>query len=885
MTSHKTETLHQKVFFSVPRHKLIATRAQKLLSDQTDVRVVQVLSAVQATSLSSIAGWADEIKHREANANDDQDTKDFKADVRNKNMGTWHYVDLPLSVTGYDRLKYPQFTRDDDVVQMTLESLRVLSGQSDRFSQANALRLLVHLVGDLHQPLHVACGYIKKVGSEFKIITDPTVIAAESLKDDTGGNDLLFSIDGKNVSLHSYWDSALELGGGHHTHSIELKEKYEEVLAKFVALPEPTNISKFTTFDWDHEIVKWANESLRAARTAYDQVVITGKNGPKKFDAQYQGSGSYETRCVPIVQERMRLASERLAQLLESVYGTTAGRFAVRASKFDPTFDADTVHLKYGGHDMIFRKSEDMIGIKPKSYAKTIKGRLAADPAVTPTGRLLGGFEMAKVAPTREGTNRTLDKVRLSDFVKKATHVYHSSADCQAPLVPTGELFVKFKEGTDTNQAQQLLATHNLKIVESLNDPLKLIVQVTSKSKNPVKAAADLQQSAIVAVAEPDFDTPVKLHAVLDPKVKDQWHLRNTGNHRGSSIGFKKGADARVLDAWEATGTNGSAAVVVALIDDGFDLTHPDLSRKERIVSPMNFANDSDDPSPRRTYGEFEDVDQVGEWHGTCCAGVAVGDLNGTGIAGAAPGCAIMPVKWSAGLTDREVRKWFDYVRESGAAVVSCSWGASAKNFPLSETKKDTISRCANEGRHGLGTVILFAAGNENREINDPGRSVNGFAIHPDVVAVAASTSMDDKADYSNYGKEIVVCAPSSGGSGEWGILTSDVTGTYKQEGEVSELAAGYAKGNFDEEFGGTSSATPLVAGICGLILSVNPMLTAQEVKEILKKTARKVEKMKGAKHTKDFGYGCVDAAAAVKIALEMKPLPAEAKNRVPAKP
>lgn len=78
--------------------------------------------------------------------------------------------------------------------------------------------------------------------------------------------------------------------------------------------------------------------------------------------------------------------------------------------------------------------------------------------------------------------------------------------------------------------------------------------------------------------------------------------------------------------------------------------------------------------------------------------------------------------------------------------MVSCSWGADAKYYPLSTRKAQAISRCATEGRNQLGCVISFAAGNENRDINNPNdNSVNDFPIPSDVIAVAESKNRDQE--------------------------------------------------------------------------------------------------------------------------------------------
>jgi hypothetical protein len=165
----------------------------------------------------------------------------------------------------------------------------------------------------------------------------------------------------------------------------------------------------------------------------------------------------------------------------------------------------------------------------------------------------------------------------------------------------------------------------------------------------------------------------------------------------------------------------------------------------------------------------------------------------------------------------------------------------------------------------------VFAAGNGDAQghpidISDPAqRTYNGFATHPNVIAVAASSSKDKVANYSNYGKEISISAPSSS-AGCPGILTTDVRG-----------AGGYNPvGDYCNDFGGTSSAAPLVSGIAALVLSVNPNLTSGRVKTILEETARKVGAATPGEydargHSVHFGYGVVNAEEAVRVALQIR--------------
>lgn len=537
----------------------------------------------------------------------------------------------------------------------------------------------------------------------------------------------------------------------------------------------------------------------------------------------------------------------------------------------------ETVTLKRGRGTIKLVKSEDLIAIRPTSQAE-IAEVLAAAPTETAqadTGISLGGFQIVKVQSTKDEMEKTLNQLRGHYLVDAGSHVYHT-ANNAAPIVPTGKITLRFTPESTNEQRQQILDENHLELVDSTikqkPDGSRVetyTVRTTPDAPNPLKVAEKLQQSStVVTLAEPDLATPGQLFAFqlpTDQLLKEQWHLKNDGIQFGNSLSLKAGADARVVAAWQRTQSLGSPACIVAVIDDGFDLSHPDLSGTSKVVAPWDFTTNTDNPAPRR----FHPDTRRGDYHGTACAGVAIGNVNGGGVIGAAPNCRFMPVRWNSSINDDTIKKQFDYVAAQGAWVVSCSWGVATPVFTPSTVMDEAITECATQGRSGLGCVIVFAAGNSNHDINDlAGGTVDGFATHPDVIAVAACTSMDKKSNYSNFGKEISICAPSSGAGG-LGILTSDVRGTFQYQDVTYE--AGYAAGDYTKSFGGTSSATPLVAGICALLLSVNPALTAKQVKEILESTARKIgqpDAYDANGHSIYFGYGCVDANAAAQKAL-----------------
>lgn len=518
----------------------------------------------------------------------------------------------------------------------------------------------------------------------------------------------------------------------------------------------------------------------------------------------------------------------------------------------------EEVTLRYGAGQIRIKQSDTLIGVRPQQNREkdaSLALNTALEGAKWHEAGMLGGFRIVSIAADQSGTDKLLDEIRRANAIAVGTHVFELP-DGKGIFVPTGDIFVEFDPGVDGATRQKAFDKLFLEIKETRGAD-GYIARVTPRSPNPVKVAVALQEMAGVRIAEPDLASHAALKGLVIPTdslLADQWHLRNTGNHRNSTVGFTKGADARVIEAWSAAGTLGQPDVIVAVIDDGFDLTHPDFATPGKVVHAWDFTRGTANPAPN-----------TGDWHGTACAGVAVASAGGGGVVGAAPGCTLMPVRWGSNLADAQIEAWFDYVARKGAWVVSCSWGAANPYFPLSTRASRAITRCAKEGRGGKGCVVVFAAGNDDRNINDPGNNtLDGFAIHPDVIAVAASTSRDQKSDYSNYGNEISICAPSSGAGG-WSILTSDVTGVDPRTGAV----LGYDAGDYTYDFGGTSSACPLVAGIAALVLSVAPNLTSAEVKDLLQDTARKIGGAKAKGHSPQFGHGCVNALDAVQSVME----------------
>ncbi len=507
--------------------------------------------------------------------------------------------------------------------------------------------------------------------------------------------------------------------------------------------------------------------------------------------------------------------------------------------------------VKSGKNDLVLQKSRTLVGIKPKN--KKVKAKDVGVKAEILSH--LGGFKLVTLDKGRGSVDKKLDEVRTKKEVAVGTHVYHVEGS-KRPLVPTGEIYIIFEPDTNEEERNIVLEEYALELVEKRENDT-IIAKVTVNSPNPLKVAQYLSKISMVKVAEPDLDTLLDEYAITisDPLFKHAWHLKNPGFVPDIDYKLKKDADAKVVDAWNRIGNPGSNKVVVAVIDNGFDLSHPDFGQK--VFKPYDLWNQSSNilqGDPRFT-------------HGTPCASVAIAAANGQGIVGAAPNAKFMPISGTS-FSIRATEEMFNKAVENGADIISCSWGTTDPSFAPGPLKEAAIAKAAREGRNGKGCIILYAGGNDDLDY------LSYYATHPDVIAVGASTSQDEHATYSNRGRELTIVAPSNG---DWPITAAranwDEGTSLRGAGDFKYWADGKSRGNGYKHFGGTSSSTPLVAGICALMLSENPDLTAKQVKEILIKTADKIgnpsEYVNG--HSVKYGHGRVNADKAVAEAIRLK--------------
>ena len=310
---------------------------------------------------------------------------------------------------------------------------------------------------------------------------------------------------------------------------------------------------------------------------------------------------------------------------------------------------------------------------------------------------------------------------------------------------------------------------------------------------------------------------PEELDQKFDPKFYQQWGLKNTGTNSGSIFRpGKKGEDINAEKAWEVE--MGSEDIVVAVIDTGIEINHPDLRdniyiNEAELNGTEGIDDDGngyiDDYQGYNFYGNTTDANDD-NGHGTHCAGVigAIHD-NNKQIKGVMKNVKLMPIKFlnakGSGTLEGAMLS-IDYATKMNVHIMSNSWGGGG----YSEALKEAINAAEAKG------IIFTAAAGNSRNDNDKWPSYPASYENENIISVGAMDPSGTKASYSNYGKTTVdIFAPGS-----------KIISTFKG-GRVKSLS-------------GTSMATPHVSGIVGLLLSMNRSMNASEIRNILIETSAK---------------------------------------------
>jgi thermitase len=293
--------------------------------------------------------------------------------------------------------------------------------------------------------------------------------------------------------------------------------------------------------------------------------------------------------------------------------------------------------------------------------------------------------------------------------------------------------------------------------------------------------------------------------------------------------------------AWPLT--EGDPNVVVAVLDEGVELAHPDLHMWPLSYSTITHTNDG---SP------------VGD-HGTACAGIIGAKIdNALGVSGLAGKCRVMAI--ATNFADTQVAEGLYFAADNGARVVSMSFGV----YPTWMVWDFTIIEAALQYCQDKNLVLVAASGNENQNVcrfpgTDPRTICIGGSNRDDVRKAVGDTSIEGFWG-ACFGPDLDVVAPCLE------IPTTDRLG-----------ASGYTPTDFDMRFNGTSSATPHVAALAGLIISLNPALTNMDVRKIISESTDKINSLgyvylptAGKPYgtwNNDVGYGRINAERALLIA------------------
>ena len=463
------------------------------------------------------------------------------------------------------------------------------------------------------------------------------------------------------------------------------------------------------------------------------------------------------------------------------------------------------------------------------------------------------------------------DRDSLMDSVREETvahHIYTVEETDEEIVIDETIILTLRQEGT--GELEKIMDEFSLEYVRPMANAHVLRV-TTATGQNPIKTANRIAQRAEVESCSPDLMQQIRYHQapVLFPR---QWYLTADLMTHPS---VRTNASSQVPEAWAVT--TGSPDIVIAVIDDGFDTGHPAFSGTRVHPDARSFVR-----------GDTSEDPETGDFHGTPVASIAVGSHRNQAMRGIAPGCTFLPIQIPFGRDESFVSSTtmlgvFEFV-SARADVVNCSFGFSPSTFQRfpSPFRMSMTQLTQTGGRRGTGIVIVFSAGNDDAPtFLAASNNVNGvrflgardpftgqfniarippnqdvftaYPMIPGLVVVAAMSSTTRKSGYSNWGPHVTVAAPSSSGhelNGRVPVFTAPQRG-------LGQIAAsnrpGHGSGSrplpddpstgiderlYTANFGGTSGAAPVVAGIAGLVLSANPTLSAGQVRQILQATA-----------------------------------------------
>lgn len=389
-------------------------------------------------------------------------------------------------------------------------------------------------------------------------------------------------------------------------------------------------------------------------------------------------------------------------------------------------------------------------------------------------------------------TSTPIDVLLDNENVQYVTHNYSTSPhDIKSEISISNILYLT--NPSNIELLEEIAHKNGMKIAgtdELLLGCMLLVCDKHSKG-NALEMANMLQETKCFGFVFPDIWGYDGSFCVNDTYFDNQWGLENTM--------YNYNTDINVCAAWEYT--KGVPSVKVAVVDMGIQLNHPDLQN----IYSLSYDVETN-ASPSTLYGA----------HGTHVAGIigATAD-NNIGISGVASECNLMSI--SANLADMTQNgrarraNGINWAVNQGADIINNSWGWQSTQQYLAIDL--AITNALTNGRNGKGCVVVFATGNDNSSVAYPANS------NPDILAIGATRESGFRRDNSNYGDELDIVAPGH---------------------EIRSTLSNSSYGDLS----GTSMAAPFVSGVAALILSVNPNLTGQQVRDIIEQDRTKNRKL-----------------------------------------
>jgi cell wall-associated protease len=427
------------------------------------------------------------------------------------------------------------------------------------------------------------------------------------------------------------------------------------------------------------------------------------------------------------------------------------------------------------------------------------------------------------------------NSLRLIDYKKDSVHYTRINNDISKYLVNDPEIlyfspsfrmngkligasqfiYVKLKKEDDRVLLEGFAERKKMHIVgQDKNLPLWYVLSCDVHSNgNSVELANEVFESGLFESSQPDLLDVFEVACRNDSYFTDQWGLNSNGQH-----GALPGSDIRACNAWGIT--TGCSNIIVAVLDEGLELNHPDFNN----IVPFSY-NTLTASSPSVIHGN----------HGVPVAGIiGAHQNNNLGISGVAPNGSLMSIShsFSAPLSPARLADGMITASQNGAQIINNSWSSGV----FYQVIDDAINQITVTGRNNLGVIVVQSVGNGNQS------TVAYPSNNPRVIAVGASnmlnqrkstTSNDgDNSWGSNYGQGLDVVAPglyipSTDRQGNNGYNTNSTSNEYSNR-------------DFTNKFKGTSAAVPHISGIAALILSLNPNFTATQVKNIIESSTDK---------------------------------------------